>query len=755
MNLPFMLGRPYKRWSKFLDIMSFKKTSSIHVNTLRTIIISEADWNASGKVYITRRMMRNAESQGLLPEEHFGGRKGKKATDGALTKRLLIDNSRMMAKPVAIISTDAANCYDRMLHKFIAMACMKWGVPSKVIRSLLEPLQTAQHFTRTAFGDSTMSFSGGDLQGAGQGNTGAAPYWTCVSTHMIQLLKKELLHATYISPITKQHIILSLIAFVDDTELFVSVPDDNIDDLVEKANRAINVWREVLQVTGGAMRPAKCAWTIMAYDEKARMLPINKVKGDIHIPNEEGGEAIIGKYDKSDPRKYLGVDQCTNGSELPQYESLMKKVTEWNEKMFRSRLSHQGNLKATLSKVYKSISYPLPVLTLTIQQCEKLGNKLFSATLPKCGITSKFPVVHRHLPRKYQGLGLPHLYLDQESAKLQELLIHGIDRSPCWKQLQLSLELAQLETGTCDIVYNSPHQLALLLPNTWVRSQWIFLAKHGITIQGWRHKHPLQRRNDQVIMEAFQNAGVSISTLRILNKCRKFLQVITVSDIADGYGESILNEALVGRVIKDTESSKYGWGKMNKPTVREWEIWKQFLFSVFTVGSNSSTLRTNLGPWLQPDRNSYKWLYDPIKDHLYKRLKRGIYRVYQSEQNHQGVVTRVQKATYHLIAIQTLSASDIQLLDPAKVSVVGTSTNSVKFEGYNNTIAYEPPCSRAISNLWDAALELQLPKWYYIQCEAVFKSISKEVVMSMMNHSQLRIVADGSYENNRLWAPLI
>jgi len=748
MNLPFMLGKPYKRWSKFLDIMSFKKSSSIHVNTLRTIIISEADWNASGKVYITRRMMRAAESQGLLPEEHFGGRKGKKATDGALTKRLLIDNSRMLAKPIAIISTDAANCYDRMLHKFIAMACMKWGVPGKVMKSLLEPLQTAQHFTRTAFGDSTASFSGTDLQGAGQGNTGAAPYWTCVSTHMIQLLKKELLHATYISPITKQKIILSLIAFVDDTELFISVPDDSIDTLVQKAERAINVWREVLQVTGGAMRPTKCAWTIMAYDDKARLLPIHKLAGDIHIPDEAGGKAIISKYDKSDSRKYLGVDQCTDGSEVPQYESLMKKVTGWNERMFRSKLSHQGNLRATLSKIYKSISYPLPVLTFTIQQCEKLGNKLFSATLPKCGITSKFPVLYRHLPRKYQGLGLPHLYLDQESRKLQELLLHSIDKSPCWKQLHLSLEIAQLETGTCDIVYNSPHQLASLLPNTWVRSQWIFLSKHGITIQGWRQKHPLQRRNDQPIMEAFQKAGVSIQTLRILNKCRMYLNVITVSDITDGYGESILNDSLVGYVIRDVESSKYSWKKVNKPTVREWEIWKQFLFSVFTVGSNSTTLRTTLGPWLQPNRDAYMWLYNPILDRLYKRLKRGIYRVYRPERNRQGVVTRVQKATYHLKAIQTLSASVIQSLDPARVSAVGSTINSVKFEGNNTATTYAPQCPREVSNLWDAALKFQLPQWYYIQCEAVLKDISKEVIMSMMSHSQLRIVADGSYENN-------
>ena len=116
-------------------------------------------------------MMRNAEKSNLLPNEHLGGRKNKKSTDGGLTKRLILGNARLLQKPMAIVSTDAANCYDCMIHKIIAMAARKWGVPNNAIKALLSPLQKAQHFTRTAFGDSTSSFTGANLQGAGQGNT--------------------------------------------------------------------------------------------------------------------------------------------------------------------------------------------------------------------------------------------------------------------------------------------------------------------------------------------------------------------------------------------------------------------------------------------------------------------------------------------------------------------------------------------------------------------------------------------------------
>jgi len=346
MNLPFLSGIAYNRWYTFLDIMSFKKQNSIHVSSLRTIIISEADWNASGKVFVTRRMMKDAERNNRLPPEHLGGRKGKKSTDGGLTKRLILDNARLLNRPMAIISTDAANCYDRMLHKIIAMASMKWGIPNQVIKPLLAPLHHAKHFTRTAYGDSLRYFSGDNLQGAGQGNTGAAPFWTMISTHMIEVMKDMQFHSKFISPITKEEIILSLIAFVDDTELFLTDPNNNLQHLVAKAQEAINTWRHLLQVTGGAMRPEKCAWTMMRFDSRK-----NRTQHCITIPGDANEPVSIQQYSEKDPRQYLGILQRTDGKEKDQIEALLNTIEKWNTRMSSSRLFPSQNLKATLSKV--------------------------------------------------------------------------------------------------------------------------------------------------------------------------------------------------------------------------------------------------------------------------------------------------------------------------------------------------------------------------------------------------------------------
>jgi len=415
MNLPFIAGRPYERWKTYLDIMSFKKQNSIRVDTLRTIVISEADWNASGRIFITRKMMKQAESHFLLPSEHMGGRKNRKSITGALTKRLLIDNSRLLRKPMAIISTDAANCYDRMVHKYVSLACRKWGVPKKVMIALLQPLQQAKHHTRTAYGDSQQFFKGTNFQGAGQGNTGAAPYWTCISTPMIELMKEMKLESEFTSAISQQILTLALISFVDDAELFIMDPSNSPAAIKSKAEKAINVWREVLEVTGGAMRPPKCAWTLVTY-QNTSVLKIEKIAknpGEIHIPNEKFELTPVTRYESTEAREYLGVCQSTEGTETAQLEKMTSQVTEWNQKMKKSTMYREYNMTAVLSRINRSLQYPLPATSISHDDLHTLSNKLCSACLPKFGVVSKFPLKRRYLPYKSQGLQLPDLYLEQ------------------------------------------------------------------------------------------------------------------------------------------------------------------------------------------------------------------------------------------------------------------------------------------------------------------------------------------------------
>jgi len=66
----------------------------------------------------------------------------------------------------------------------------------------------------------------------------------------------------------------------------------------------------------------------------------------------------------------------------------------------------------------------------------------------------------------------------------------------------------------------------------------------NIQIQGWNQNIPLQRVNDKGIMNAFVQKGYSIEKLKVLNKCRKYLEIMTLSDIVPTSGSKICSDAI-------------------------------------------------------------------------------------------------------------------------------------------------------------------------------------------------------------------
>jgi len=725
--------------------MSFKKQHSIHVSTLRTIIISEADWNASGKIFITRRMMKNAESKNYLPPEHLGGRKGKKSTDGGLTKRLILDNARMQCRPMAVISTDAANCYDRMIHKIIALAAMNWGVPNQVIKPLLAPLHKAKHYTRTAYGDSTNYFTGDNLQGAGQGNTGAAPFWTMVSTHMISVMKDMKLQSEFLSPLTKKKILLSLIAFVDDTELFLTDPTNNLDILVKKANQAINTWRSLLQVTGGAMRPDKCAWTLMRFDPNR-----NRSTYDISIPDSNNHQIPIHQYSEKEPRQYLGIIQRTDGSEDDQIKALLNTIEQWNNRMISSRLFPSQNLKATLSKVSRSILYPLPALTLTEAKCIMISNKLYSACLPKCGISSKFPIAYRYLPERYQGLGLPDMYFEQEASKLNEFVFKSNSESICWQQLKLGLEIAQNMIGSYDIIFNSNYtHLNHLLPHTWIKSLWKFMFDQRLSVRGWGTQISPKREHDPPIMNTFVQKGVTKTTLSILNKCRKYINAICLSDICTGDGLRIAELSIKCEKRLQHPPTVFN-EKSKKPTVREIQIWKQFIRACFCVGSNTNKLCKPLGKWNESTFDSFTWYYNKLNNSLLKKLSTTTYRKYVPDTNHR-TSKRNNKVWYKIDSIVTLNLSSTAEIWAATVQEI--KHLSALFDGAAPFTSCPDPISEP-NTLYHQLLKDETPKWIYKYVPKTYLTHSLPFINSIISEN-LQIASDGSYKTESMGAATI
>ena len=90
------------------------------VEKLKYIQLYEADFNFFQQFIFGREAMNLLTGNGFLPEEHFS-KKGIKSEDAKFNKTLKEDLLRKAQHAMAVVSVDAAQCYDRVNHMIMAL----------------------------------------------------------------------------------------------------------------------------------------------------------------------------------------------------------------------------------------------------------------------------------------------------------------------------------------------------------------------------------------------------------------------------------------------------------------------------------------------------------------------------------------------------------------------------------------------------------------------------------------------------------
>ncbi len=144
---------------------------------LQAIQLYEANFNCYNQFVFGKVAMDSVNSIGYTPEELFS-QKGSTSEDAKFDKTLMADLSRQAHHPLAIVSADAAYCYDRVNHIIMSLFWLvltNGNIPA-IVPSLI-CLQTMKFFQRTGFGESKTFFGGirhlPYMMGLGQGNRAA------------------------------------------------------------------------------------------------------------------------------------------------------------------------------------------------------------------------------------------------------------------------------------------------------------------------------------------------------------------------------------------------------------------------------------------------------------------------------------------------------------------------------------------------------------------------------------------------------
>ena len=156
-------------------------------------------------------------------------------------------------------------------------------------------------FQRTGHGDST-TFMGGPnralnrfLQGLCQRNGAAPTCWVMLSLVLIHCYHNEGYGSSILSPMSLTLIGCLGTIFVDNTDIFVSLPELRDSFSVYKEMQASMLcWGNLLCSTGGARKPERCYWYMGDYectDGEWGYAPIEYF--DLSIPMSDNTTVII------------------------------------------------------------------------------------------------------------------------------------------------------------------------------------------------------------------------------------------------------------------------------------------------------------------------------------------------------------------------------------------------------------------------------------------------------------------------------
>jgi len=193
-DITLMSGYSPTRWRVRLNVMIPKKVGNYMVMDLRTLLLYDAEFNATLK-WLGHIIMNRAKSLNALAPEQYGSCIDHTAIYQSLNMQLTYDLIRQQCLTAAVCSNDTKACYDCIVHAFAALALLCLGIPIGPISVMFGTIQLLHHFIRMAFGDSDRSFTGTTsstpLQGVGQGNGARAQIWAAVSSPIFDMVRKS------------------------------------------------------------------------------------------------------------------------------------------------------------------------------------------------------------------------------------------------------------------------------------------------------------------------------------------------------------------------------------------------------------------------------------------------------------------------------------------------------------------------------------------------------------------------------------
>ena len=732
-HIPYMSGFSPTLWQYGVIVMIRKKAKSDMLKDLRSVVLTEAEWNFNNKV-LGKTTLEHAEKHNLLPPEQYGSRKGKKSIDHVINKRLTYDILRQTRRPGLLCSNDAKSCFDRVVHSVAMLAYRRLGIPHPPVLGMIKTIQNMKHHIRTTYGDSTFVVDAeGELkpyQGLLQGNGASPATWVIISAPLIEMMREAQNGGFFKEPISNicHHIVGY--AFVDDTDLIELEMDNDtrtLEEAVEAMQEAIHRWEGGLKATGGAIRPDK-SWVYpigfkfdnngkWKYDEDVKEKFIFRVKDHEEIMR------VMPTMNPSEGKETLGVFLAPDGNNKKMIEYLTEKTESWSDLVRTGHLNKKDARQALETTIMKSVEYGLPALTLSEEECKKIMKPVLKAGLPNMGICRNFPRDVTYGPTNEGGIGLTDIYTFQGTSRIATLQENLNAKTITGNLIRTSIEAAKIELGIGRNIFDLNYDLYNhMLTDCWIKHIWKFAHQNKIIIEDEITKDmPLLRENDVYLMEIItESKQFTKGELAHINRCRLHLQVYAYSEIVCGFSEKFTSAYHCER-DSTRPKRKMIWPIQPKPGKRSIGLWKRALRYCFPAVEGSLTYK--VGRWTQEDDN-WIWYYHKETKRLIQRCKNGTCRIWR-RQTTRGRIGRKPKFKFFARGLQIPVRS-------VRATIIRVNKNTAQLTGWEE---------ENISNINHTMHWSQ--RWIEEDCHTTEEE--DKAIAEAAQSNKLTVVSDGSF----------
>ena len=636
-SLPLQFGFAPERWTKAFQIMLEKKPGNPLIHRLRGIIILEADFNWVLRLIWGKRLFQRASASNFLMNAQQA-KPGNQSITAALNKVLAYDILRVTKRQGGSFDNDAEGCYDRIVPPHAMICCRRMGLPKSSATMLTQILQNTVYKLKTGHGPSAKVYLSNQTRrilGTGQGSGASPCIWTLVLDTILWAVANKYKCFNIQSPSGIQ---INRVgdAFVDDTSIFyINNADPEIHpfsthEIAHHLELIAQDFERKLHSTGGNLSLPKCFWYLVNWvwneEGTATMTKISHSPANIHLTQGSFSDKYKIKREEIDTSiRTIGVRVNPLGQTDTEYHFRLQYTQQWTSMIKTSKLTPEEVIRAYRNVYIPSISYPLGAVYFTPEQCETLQNLAGQAYISKLGFNRKLPKDIFFGPSKFGGWGEKDLYFHMAALQTKLFLGHVRNQDETGSLLLTDLEFTQVHSGLEHSILHPKTSLHFLI---WTEKTWMTDYKQILHhTQGeikidhqWLPSK--QRKHDRFLMHAFSHHITDRALLKILNNCRLYLQIFTLSDITSGDGRSILKHPLFGQKSPHF-SSAINWPVQSKPSSATWKIFSSTVKKIFCVPNSNKLLRP-LGPWRKTKfkQTIWKHFYDPITNRLYKRYDR-------------------------------------------------------------------------------------------------------------------------------------